>query len=327
MTRGLILIISLLIYSCQNADITDTTKRNENWSYWVDSITGVASWIPVSDTTTVKDGRYTLFYSKGTIYEKGKLRSGKNVDTVYCYDLNENLIKYKLIKQDTLIQYYLKDGPYTAYFQNGSIHENGIAKNHDRGNKWTRYFKNGNIEWIELLEGYTGWTIWYYDNGQVSDSTYHINGKGHGRVKHWHRNGKVSEITNWNLGVQNGPSELYYENGQMQSRCFWVNGLRDGIVEGWYENGKKEYIQPNKNGQLSGQVMEWYANGNYKLKADYIFGVKSGKFFKFYENGVMQCDGEMENGKQTGLWLWFEESGKLKQKDTYIDGKLTNVEK
>lgn len=303
------------------------SKRNENWAYWVDSITGESSWVPVGPENTLKDGRYTLFYSNGKTYEKGKLKDGKNIDTIYGYDLHENIIKYKLIKPDTLIPYYLKDGPYTAYFQNCTLLEKGIVKNHDRGNEWTRYFKNGNIAWIEKLENNTGLTVWYYDNGQVWDSTYHINGKGHGRIKHWYRNGQIEEISDWNNGVQNGIYETYYENGKPKRKANWVNGMREGKAEGWYENGQQELSHIYKNNLLEGEVQEWYSNGNIKRIANYLLGGTNGKVVEYHENGKVRGEGFSKNGKQIGIWLWYHDNGKLMQTDTYVDGQLIKVVK
>ena len=112
MTRKFLFFIFTItaLYGCGNADFNDADKRNENWIYWVDKKTGKASWILAGDETTVKDGRYTSFYKTGEIYQKGKLKKGKEIDTIYFYDLKEKLIKYKLIKPDTLVFYYVKDG-------------------------------------------------------------------------------------------------------------------------------------------------------------------------------------------------------------------------
>ena len=304
MTKHIIIFISIILFSgCSNSDINDKSKRNENWAYWIDSVTAEASWVPVGPENTLKDGRYTLFYSNGKTYEKGKLKNGKSIDTVYRYGINENIIKYELINPDTIIQYYLKDGPYTAFFQNSTIFEKGIVKNHDRGNEWTRYFKNGNIEWIEKLDNRTGLTIWYHDNGQMWDSTYHINGQGHGIIKHWYKNGQIEEIANWDNGIQNGLCEDYYENGKLQEKVNWVNGMRVGD---W---------------------TEWHSNGNIKRTANYILGQLNGKAIEYYENGKVRSEGFFENGKQVGKWHWYYDNGELMQIDTYVDGQLINVEK
>jgi antitoxin component YwqK of YwqJK toxin-antitoxin module len=272
MKNTLLIFILILISGCQGADIHDAEKRNENWIYWIDSSTGKSSWIPVGDNATIENGKYTTFYTKGSIYEKGTLKDGKHFDTIYCYDINENLIKYKLVKSDTLIQYYIKDGSYIAYFQNGKIFEKGVVKNHKHGNEWTRYFKNGNIEWIEKLENKTGLTLWYYDNGQISDSIYNIKGKANGEIKIWHKNGQIKEISNWNNGIQNGIYETYYENGNPNQKANWINGIRDGKIESWYDNGKVRGEGQYKNGMQDGIWTWYYDSGKLKNKQTYVDG-------------------------------------------------------
>lgn len=308
-------------------NVDQSKYRNENWSWWVDSKTGKGIWIPIADEITVKTGNYTLFFFNGKIREKGKLVDGKNTDTAFVFDINENLIKYKLIRFDKVIQYYIHDGLYKDFFSTGEIFEEGIAQNHERGERWTRYFKNGKVEWTENLKNRTGWTVWYYDNGQVFDSAYHINGLGNGRIKHWYKNGKLNEETVWENGIQNGVSKIYYENGQLKQSSFWVKGEIEGQYEGWFENGNKKFIQLNKNNLSEGESTTWYSNGNFKNQGSYKNGEKHGKFIFYHENGKLKSVGNCENGKQVGEWYWYDDNGKLFQKDTYDYGELINVAK
>jgi antitoxin component YwqK of YwqJK toxin-antitoxin module len=309
------------------ADINDVDKRNENWAYWIDAKTGEASWIAISDQMTVKDGKFTSFYNKGAIYEKGKLINGKHVDTIYCYDMNENLIKYKLVKPDTLLHYYIKDGPYTSYFQDGKIFEKGIIKNHRHWGEWTKYYKNGNIEFIEKVKNKTGLTIWYHDNGQISDSCYHINGKANGLVKIWFESGQIKEICNWKNGEQNGSFEAYFENGNLNEKGNWINGKNNGKHESWYENGQKEQVQFFKAGIHDGIVLQWYSNGNKKAIVNFISGKVDGKVINYYENGKVKSQGYFKDGKRNGTLSWYNENGKLTKEQIFADNELVSVEK
>ena len=84
MKRLLIFIFfTFLLWSCNHNSIDDKEKRNENWCWWVDAKTNKGEWIPIKDETTVEKGKYTLFYSNGNLREKGKLNSGKRIDTIY----------------------------------------------------------------------------------------------------------------------------------------------------------------------------------------------------------------------------------------------------
>ena len=80
MSKTILFLLLIFIYSCQDADINDTSKRNENWLYWIDETSGRSSWGPVTaNETTLKNGSYIKFYTTGEIYQKGKLKNGKEV--------------------------------------------------------------------------------------------------------------------------------------------------------------------------------------------------------------------------------------------------------
>ena len=321
MTRKLIIFISIFIYGCQGADIDDADKRNENWIYWTDKKTGESSWIPVTNNEmTLKDGRYTSFYSTGPIYSKGKLKNGKAIDTIYFYSLKEELLRYKLIKTDSF--YYVKDGPYSSYFQNGEIFEKGKVKNHTMGDEWTKYFENGKFEWTKKLKDGTGFLRWYYDNGQISIINYKVKGKVNGQVKGWFEDGKMRLISNWKDDLQNGDCETFHENGKLKDKDNWVNDKLDGKRESWYENGQKEQIEFYSKGVRDGQILQWYSNGNKKASIKFISGKVDGKVINYYENGKVKSQGDFKEGIREGIFSYYHENGKLTRKQTYHKGEL-----
>lgn len=326
MTKKIILFISILIYGCQSVDINDVDKRNENWIYWVDSLTGEESWVPISDQTTIKDGRYTSFYKNGKLYEKGKLKNGENVDTTYCFDISENLIKYRLIMSDTILHHYIKEGAYNAYYDNLKIWETGIVTNHKRGDKWTRYYNNGNVEFIQDFKKGDGLMMRYYENGQIKDSSYTIKGENQGQIKLWFENGNVREVSNWNNGLQNGLYELYYENGKAKERTNWVNGKPESC-ESWYDNGQKKVVKYYRDGLIDAEAKQWYKNGNLEKKLTFSLGKINGKSIKYYKNGNIEYEGFYKEGKQDGLFIFYDEKGKQTGKRTYAEGKVISVKK
>ncbi|MGV9004412.1 hypothetical protein [Flavobacterium sp.] len=322
MTRNFLIIILTLIsiYGCQNVDINDLSKRNENWVYWIDKKTGKASWVPITDDeTTLKDGKYTMFYSKGSIYKKGKLKNGKDIDTLYFYDLNEKLIQYLLVKSDK--HYYIKNGPYVSYSQNGKIFEKGIVENHQIGNEWTSYFDNGKIDWTKKLVNGTGWNYWYYENGQISDQNYHVNGKTDGEVRTWFENGQIKEISNWKDSLQDGMYQTYYENGQPKEKVNWINDKRDGKSEKWYKNGQKSEVMYFKAGLEDGEFLQWHPNGNRKAILKFISGQVDGKGTTYFENGKIKAEGFYKDGKRNGMFIEYDENGKVIKKINHINGK------
>lgn len=326
MTKKLLIIISFLVYGCQNVDINDADKRNENWIYWIDKNTGNASWVKVGFETTVKDGSFTSFYKNGNIYQKGKLKNGKRIDTIYDYDLKNNLLEYEIIKPDTLIHYYINNGPYISYLQNGKILEKGNVENHQIGNEWTKYYPNGKIDWTKKLINGTGWSRWYYKSGQISAINYHFKGKTNGEVKMWFENGQIKEISHWNGGLQNGTCETYYENGNPKDKANWINDKLDGKRESWYQNGKEEQIEFYNNGVRNGQIIQWYQNGQKKATIKFISGQISGKVINYYENGNVKGQGNYKDGNREGIFSHYDENGKLTRKQIYSRGEIQKDE-
>ena len=274
--------------------------RNENWAWWFDMKSGKGQWVPISDSTTVKNGNYTLFFSNGKIREKGQMINGRINDTVFIFDISEKLIKLAFVKSDT-IEYFVCDGLYKEYYSTGELREEGIVSNHKKGNKWIGYFKNGNFKWKEYITNKTGWTMKYYENGQIADSFYFLNGLQHGRRTTWYENGKVERISTY------------------------VNGKSDGLNEGWYENGQKQYSCWSKNGLDEGLFTSWYPNGNLKAVINVKNGKNDGLHKKYHENGKLKTKGYLKNEKQDGDWYWYDENGKLYQKDVYKEGNLINI--
>ena len=322
MTKKLLIFFSILIYGCHGVDIDDADKRNENWIYWTDKNTGESSWIPFGNKTTVKDGSFTSFYNNGNVYQKGKLKNGKRIDTICDYDLNNNLLEYEINKPDTLLHYYINDGPYISYRQNRKILEKGIVKNHKIGDEWTKYFENGNINWTKNLKDGTGFVRWYYDNGQISDINYRVKGKTNGQVKRWFKNGQIKENSYWQNGIQNGPIEGYYENGKRSAISNWVNGKLEGKDESWYVNGQQEYIQFYKGGEYDGTIKQWYSNGNKKAILNLISGKPHGKAITYYENGKIKVEVNFNSGAKEGLFSYYDENGKITKKQTFHNGEL-----
>lgn len=324
MQKKLLLLICIIIYSC-NADINNKDKRNEDWVYWVDSETGKGSWIQVSDQTTVKNGKYTSFYATGEIYEKGKLKNGKNIDTVYWYDRNEKLIHYAIAKSDKFIQYYINEGAYTSYFQNGNVFEKGTIKNHQFKDDWTRYYLNGQIQWSVNLKNGIIEKLWYFEDGQMSQSSYYINDKIEGQNKIWHSNGQIKEISNWRNGLQNGLYESFYENGKPESRTNWINDKAEGKSEWWYSSGQKKNIMFYKSNALDGNNKQWYPNGKLQFEANLILGKKNGKVVRYHENGNIQAEGFFKNDKENGVFIWYDKNGKTTTKILYANGQVMDT--
>lgn len=284
-----------LLMSC-NDSIDDSSKRNENWSWWVDAKSGKGEWIPNGNETTVKSGSYTKFYSNGRIYQKGKFIDGMRADTIFYYDIKGLLQFYSLRKNDTIHRYFITDGFKIQHNQLGKVIGKGLIKNHELGDKWTGYYDNGRVEFIQNLTNNIGWVTTYYPNGNVKDSSYQDDKHKLFNVKTWYQSGKPEYVNELKLGYLNGVSKLFYENGNLKDSGTLVNGLAEGKVITRYENGKIKGILNRKRGLLDGYQKAFYKNGKVQMEGDMKKDIADGEIKYFDENGLLIKHDLYDNG-------------------------------
>jgi hypothetical protein len=59
----LVIVLGLIIaVGCNTESENNKDKRNENWCWWVDEDSGKGMWIPITNESSVKNGKFTLFY-------------------------------------------------------------------------------------------------------------------------------------------------------------------------------------------------------------------------------------------------------------------------
>jgi antitoxin component YwqK of YwqJK toxin-antitoxin module len=270
-------LLLVILLSCNRDNIDDKSKRNPNWVWWVDAKTLKGEWIPVSDSTTVKNGRCTTFYFNGLKYSEGKLVNSKLVDTAYYYDLKGQPYGYRIIKPDTSFLYYFKDGHVKSYLQDGSLTQEGLIKNHTYTNQWIFYYKNGNKKFDRDYLNGTGWEVRYYENGQMRDSGYHYGDSIDYIFKSWYENGQIEKIASWKNSKKDGVLKEYSEeDDQIQSSLKeisnWKNDLEDGMALMYYKSGSISDSGYFKEGKEVGVSKRWYDNGQLELKTIYENG-------------------------------------------------------
>lgn len=189
-------------------------------------------------------------------YSNGDVKLWITKDTVLLHLPKGEIKTYHTNGQ--LYSHYVYDqngkenGPYSIYYDNGELWEQGTMKdgeNHGNLKKWynnkqlaeDHQIVNGNIE---------GKFVRYYDDGQLWKEFHYKDGELHGAYKKWWKNGQVAE------------------DHQM------VNGLIDGEYIRYYDNGQMWRKFSYKNGDLIGEATTWWANGQMASKCDYSSGNK-----------------------------------------------------
>jgi antitoxin component YwqK of YwqJK toxin-antitoxin module len=155
-----------LIFSCNTESEKNKDKRNENWCWWVDDDSGKGMWIPIKNKSTVENGRYTLFYFNGNVYEKGTMTNKKRVDTTFFYNPSGKCYGYQVDFSDTGRIYYYKDGRYKIYYNSGSLYYVGIVTNHYEGDQLKVFYKNGKLSSDRKWKNGVGFTPEYFKNGK-----------------------------------------------------------------------------------------------------------------------------------------------------------------
>jgi len=120
--------------------------------------------------------------------------------------------------------------------------------------------KNKEAVWKDKLvyeinheEPYTGVIQSRYETGELRTEKNFINGKAHGRLNVWHKNGVLGTILDFN------------------------NGERDGIYQSWHDNGQLKLKSNYNKNKLHGTMKVWDVNGKLVKEVYYDNGVKQPK--------------------------------------------------
>jgi len=84
-------------------------------------------------------------------------------------------------------------------------------------NNLEHYFLNKN----DVYEGeYKSW----YENGQLCEHSFYVDGDLHGEFKSWHENGQLSEHDFYENGDLHGEIKRWRENGELIEHMFFEHG-------------------------------------------------------------------------------------------------------
>jgi antitoxin component YwqK of YwqJK toxin-antitoxin module len=191
------------------------------------------------------------------------------------YDSGQIKEKYYVISDPQKKQ--VKDGPYSAWYENGKKSYEVTYKNGNPFGPSSSWYENGQIsrrgiynEGGKITDGPD--TSWY-ENGQIETIKINNNGQtADGTYIQWNKNGqKESEST-----YKNGEMVLlcrFYENGQKESECPVKNWKKDGMETFWNENGQKKHETSYKNGIKDGIANFWHDNGVLRKSETYKEGI------------------------------------------------------
>lgn len=258
--------------------------------------------------------RYTFYH--GNIESKGQYSDAKeSVKTGTWISYNRNGI----VSEQSTYHDNLLNGPYTSYFEDGSIEATVNFKNGEKDGKYTRYHKNGAVR-------QTGTYTNGKENGEVKimDESGNIaliiqtkDGNINGKYTSFYGNGDVYYYQYFTNGKQDGKFEVFYPNKTLMKKGEYKDDEYDGEISYYYENGAKRSIENYSNKKQNGIQTEWYADGKIKCEYNTQAGAYVGSYKYYYNNGVLS-DSILYDTKGALLEKYnFDKNGVLLNKYTY----------
>ncbi len=165
--------------------------------------------------------------------------------------------------------------------------------------------------------------IKYYDANKeyVRYIGFFIDNKPQGTFKHYHPNGRVKAVQNYN---ENGSSDVkfYWDNGAMAANGkFNTHQKRIGDWIFFYPSGEKQRKVYFKEGKRQGEEVTYFQNGSILTSYTYLDDVKNGAYSFYFNNGNIREKGQYVNGVKQGEFTTYLPDKSLDEKGNYIDGK------
>jgi antitoxin component YwqK of YwqJK toxin-antitoxin module len=93
-------------------------------------------------------------------------------------------------------------------------------------------------------------------------------------------------------GKMHGKVMYYYKNGELKTKGAYKDGMCSGKWESWYENGEKYFNIYYSNDSLNGEYVEFYDNGSVKEEGNYNMNKRTGKW-KFFDSNGTRIDNKL----------------------------------
>jgi antitoxin component YwqK of YwqJK toxin-antitoxin module len=281
-----------------------------------------------------ENGIYKDWDEEGNIIITGQYSNGEQDSTWYFYGKNGELT-IKNYKNDLLtggtyeknidsdgyisivVGQYLngqETGEWIWYNKDSLMTSKGIYKEGKRENEFTYYYKNGNINSIDIYET---------DSVILKKIGYDIEGNiilknGTGKIHYYYDNGNFKYKGSYKNSIQSGISKWYYPNGQIEKSSMYENGYLTKTTD-YLKNGVVNIINIYKSDSLFSRQQARDINGNITLRNG------TGKIINYYDSGEIEYEGEYVNSKRTGIAKWYYKNGHLEKSTLYNNGLRMEV--
>ena len=130
----------------------------------------------------------------------------------------------------------------------------------------------------------------YYDNGNIEEEYFQMNGLKHGLFTLYEHYGDIKIRTiEYVEGKKHG---TYKEYHRRSNDVFYICQYNDNIKVGqaifYHENGGIDNICSYENGKISGMRYWYYENGNLLQSCNYVDGMRQGECTIYKPDGTIK---------------------------------------
>lgn len=214
-------------------------------------------------------------------------------------------------------------GHWVLYHPNGAKYAEGNFNDFGmRDSMWTYWYSNGQI-----------WARGSFNNGPKETNVPPVRGR-EGKWIIYHENGKLKEVSHWNMGVLVDTLCKFYKNGNTKSIEVYNYGKRNGRCFYYYDDRVLKAKGNLKNGELDGLWSFYYPDGKKKAEGSYAPGAHcplneesaenecmTGTWWMYNEEGKLVSYQHWDHGVKNGQWINWSDAGDTLMIAEYKNGR------
>jgi antitoxin component YwqK of YwqJK toxin-antitoxin module len=320
---------------------------------------GVCQWWhnngKLKETTVYKDGKKhgmsESFNAEGKLLYQGLFNEGKKEGTHLTFYETGELMEKSSFQDD------LMTGEQFTYFKNGLVKTESFYVDNIGEGEQKIYAENGNLIFKVLVQKDLpqGELVAFYDSGEPLAIGNLVDGKEHGILKRFYKNGRLKSVQEYFHGKIINTSTEYYDAVNFLNESlvksvanYDSEGTLHGEQRSYFENGLMESVVNYEAGTLQGLKVFFDSEGNKIEEAWYEAGLLHGPYmmmsqdkkehvFNFVEgkkHGPMvvyhpskdglripAIEGYYKDAKKDGEFREYNPSGNLIALTTFKDDK------
>ncbi len=180
---------------------------------------------------------------------------------------------------------------------------------------------NGLFYQPNTIAPFSGTAVDFHEKGKKKLQVPIKDGKVHGTVREWAKNGKKIHEANYVQGVQEGAEVQWFATGKKKLEINFENGLASGMCTEWYKNGQKKSEGSFLAGKEEGEHHWWYSTGGRDQWVNYKNGRPESAVKNWHQNGQLSLESHYKNGQQHGPTIEWYDGGQKKSESHFKLGK------